>query len=97
MGYSVSAKFYSKECNNVKVLPYLETNDFCEVNSRLPHEFYEACNKYATYYPDNDCWVFDDLIKMLEFASLPICPVIISDYITENYAEDEPILIFWHY
>ena len=104
MGYEVSPKFYTKECNNIKVLSYLNRHGEYEYSSRsFPEGFYDLCRKYGKQYTDSEiniahtCWVFDDQVKMFEFAAQPECPSWLADYITENYSEEEPVLIIWYY
>lgn len=103
MGVTLYCKFYSKECNNPNVKPFLEYYESAkQIGGSLPTEFYILCDKYGEWDEDNKCWVFKNIEKLYEFASRTEVPTFLSDFITEcrwlnvegQFKEDD-ILIIW--
>ncbi len=98
MSIDIHYGFYSKECNNDKILPYLST-DPQDVDTWLPgknlkHEFYELCNNTATKHDlENNCYIFEN--NIFNFAEKQEVPVKMADFIVDNYTEKAPLFIIW--
>ena len=102
MSTTVYACIYPKECNNPKIIPYLscDGNDF-DTNPEFPgkylsQEFFKKSREYGTYNEINDCIIFSDYSKLLEFAGLQCVPDELTDYIMTLF-EKEPdgIFVIW--
>ena len=83
MGVTVYYRYYTKECGDPKVIPFLDRYnnnniDFC----RDTWEFLEICKKFGEYDRENNCYIFRDYNTLFEFAALPAVPVAMSDYIS---------------
>ena len=109
MGYTVRPDFYTIECGNPKVLPYLvEGDEGYEFSSRsVPDDFFKVCSQYSTRYTAEDvkigsssiwhtCYVFSEKDKLFAFSAQEACPVWLTNYIIENYTDEEPLLILWY-
>lgn len=95
MSVDLHYQYYSRECNNPKVLPYLDIPADLWWSGRfvLPG-FYETCNDFGEWDADNKCWIFSDVNKLFSFASLESVPPSLADYITDKY-RDELVFILW--
>ena len=94
MSVDLHWEYYPKECNNKKILPFLNY-DICArwmSGKSVPKGFYQACNDLGTWDENNSCWIFDDIEKLYEFAAKEEVPAVISDYITLcEYLQDAEI------
>lgn len=102
MGVTLYYGYYPKECNNQKVLPFLTINDEYNINgSHMSPDFYEALRQYSEWNEDCMCWIFDDNVKLFEFAK--IAPSDMCDYLVDPVfyyfinVEHEPddVFIVW--
>ena len=97
MGRTLYCAYYPKKCNDKEILPFLECYDsrLCELNGKhVPENFYKTCRELSEYDEDNDCYIFSDSAKLLEFAGRESTPSTLSDCICENY-NDNYIFIIW--
>lgn len=98
MGVDLYYGYYPKKCNDPEIIPYLDT-DVTEfdswMNGKHQHvDFYNDVRECSIENKENNCFIFDDATKLFDFASRESCPVIMSDYITNNY-QDGLVLILW--
>lgn len=99
MGVDIHFHYYPKECDNKKVLPFLD----CDpgdlwINGKLGRDFYDGLRTYGEHDEESGCYIFRDKIKLFEFASKSYTPVKISDYIADPYdysLENDDIFIIW--
>lgn len=99
MGIDLHYSYYTKKCVDREVLPYLCVGDDSYetwYNGKyVPEGFYDTCLELSEWNEENECWIFEDNIKLFEFASRDSVPKQISDYITNNYNDKIPIFIIW--
>lgn len=103
MGIDLHYGFYSKKCNDKEVLPYLDASNYDADygttrwfnGKHMPEGFYDTCREFAIDDEENNCYIFDDVNRLFEFASRPEVPVRMSDYITNCYDDKVPIFIIW--
>lgn len=97
MGVTLYYGYYPKKCNDKDILPFLrEDISNYELNGKhMPDGFYDTCRELAKRDKEADCYIFDDAIKLFDFASRENVPSDISDYIAEAYSDDIPIFIIW--
>jgi len=90
MGVDLYYGYYPKECNLPKILPYLKTFDGRWLNGhRMTEEFYTALNTLSTWNEEGWCWVFDDVNKIFESAT--VAPSEVCDYIVDPSYYLEPV------
>ena len=87
MSVSVYCGYYPKECNNDRVIPYLNVNyeGFDFNGNHLDPVFYDVCRMYSTKKV-GDCYVFEDVDKLKKFAEKMCVPFEMSDYILWAYS-----------
>ena len=97
MGATLYYGYYPKKCSDKDVLPFLNKNiSGNEMNGKhMPSGFYDTCRELAKYDKEESCYIFDDVVKLLDFASRENVPSDVSDYIAEFYSNDIPIFIIW--
>lgn len=81
---------YARECDDVKVLPYLAKFDYNDYSGKLPTEFYDSCRQFGDYNEEERSFIFRDPVALFEFASRKEVPVQISDYIADCTDIDSP-------
>lgn len=97
MGVEIYYGYYTKKCNDKDILPFLDTDiSGYELNGKhMPDGFYDTCREIAKHDEEADCYIFDDVTKLFDFASRENVPSNMSDYITEFYSDNVPIFIIW--
>ena len=104
MGVTLYCSYYPKECDNKKVIPYLDClyEDF-ELNGKhMPEGFYDELGNYAEEVKEfspsgnswTDYWIFRDTEKLFKFCENKSCPESLSNHIV-HYFEPDHVFIIW--
>ena len=95
MGVSLYYGYYPNKCNDTEIIKFLsiDDNSYCN-GKRLSASFYENCRELSAYDEDAHCYIFTDTNKLFEFASSTETPADTTDFITENYRENQMFIIW---
>ena len=104
MGNSIYYGIYPKECNNDKVLPYLDIDNICidlNISKESQKEFFDVLRKYSiektkTIEKDIDshyyhCFIITNYEDYCNFCNK--ANIVLPEYFECNF--DNDILIFW--
>lgn len=105
MGVDLHWEYYPKECDNPKILPFLNYDWGARwVNGKsMSTGFYDACRELGEWDEENHCWIFRDIINLFKFASRAEVPETISDYIAycdylidwKTKHKEDDIFVIW--